>query len=352
MADTIQFRRGTTVQNAAHIGSAGEITVDTDKQAAVVHSGAGAGTQTTMITEEQASDIISELAVPGDNLLINGGFDIWQRGESGSIETGLGEYYQCDRTSFKVLSGEKARNWKSNNVLPDGNSVSALRWTGYDAPTQLDQRFKQEYSSFKGLFGKELTLSFYYRTNEDTPTDLSLLINVVPDGTTVDGALVAGILTPVGVDVVNKYSFTFTMPAQPTLAETADGYVLLRFLSNSNIAASKSVFISQLKLELGSVATPYQARPIGEELALCQRYYETGRAFLRLYSDSGRKLINVPYIVTKRSVPAVTRVDLAYSSSEAGTVISTVTNVSDFVLENDTGATAIGGSWTADAEIY
>tara|TARA_R110000851_G_scaffold34889_1_gene92335 strand:- start:5171 stop:5605 length:435 start_codon:yes stop_codon:yes gene_type:complete len=29
-----------------------------------------------------------------------------------------------------------------------------------------------------------------------------------------------------------------------------------------------------LKLEVGLVATPYQAMPFGEELALCQRYYE------------------------------------------------------------------------------
>ena len=30
---------------------------------------------------------------------------------------------------------------------------------------------------------------------------------------------------------------------------------------------------SKIKLEYGNTATPYQARPIGEELALCQRYY-------------------------------------------------------------------------------
>lgn len=32
--------------------------------------------------------------------------------------------------------------------------------------------------------------------------------------------------------------------------------------------------VTMVKLELGSVATPYQARPIGEELALCQRYFK------------------------------------------------------------------------------
>lgn len=43
MAKTIQFKRGTTTQTNAYTGALGEITIDTDKDVPVVHTGAQAG---------------------------------------------------------------------------------------------------------------------------------------------------------------------------------------------------------------------------------------------------------------------------------------------------------------------
>jgi hypothetical protein len=43
---------------------------------------------------------------------------------------------------------------------------------------------------------------------------------------------------------------------------------------NACDSASNDFKLSQVKLEKGTVATPFVARPFSEELALCQRYYE------------------------------------------------------------------------------
>ena len=43
MPTTLQFRRGTTAQNNAFTGSAGEISYDTDKNVLVAHDGTTAG---------------------------------------------------------------------------------------------------------------------------------------------------------------------------------------------------------------------------------------------------------------------------------------------------------------------
>lgn len=43
MAIQVQFRRGTTSQHSTFTGAAGEITVDTDKETAVIHDGSTAG---------------------------------------------------------------------------------------------------------------------------------------------------------------------------------------------------------------------------------------------------------------------------------------------------------------------
>jgi hypothetical protein len=44
--------------------------------------------------------------------------------------------------------------------------------------------------------------------------------------------------------------------------------------SNTTITAGDYVEATMIQLELGNVATPFEHRSYGEELALCQRYYE------------------------------------------------------------------------------
>jgi len=43
MTTQVQFRRGTTIQHQTFTGAEGEITVDTDKNTAIVHDGQKAG---------------------------------------------------------------------------------------------------------------------------------------------------------------------------------------------------------------------------------------------------------------------------------------------------------------------
>jgi hypothetical protein len=62
----------------------------------------------------------------------------------------------------------------------------------------------------------------------------------------------------------------------PTYTEKTDGTDKLEInvgVANST-AAGKSVYIDDVQLEVGSVATDFEHRSYGEELALCQRYFE------------------------------------------------------------------------------
>jgi len=66
----------------------------------------------------------------------------------------------------------------------------------------------------------------------------------------------------------NSYSATFTVPSAATTGIEISFY-------NTNISIDATTLrISNVQLELGSVATPFEQRPIGTELALCQRYYQ------------------------------------------------------------------------------
>jgi hypothetical protein len=69
-------------------------------------------------------------------------------------------------------------------------------------------------------------------------------------------------------------------------------------------------YITGVQLEAGSVATPFERRPYGTELALCQRYYEayvnTPYTATRPSSTSGNGFYTVSYYVPKRATPTAT----------------------------------------------
>jgi hypothetical protein len=93
-------------------------------------------------------------------------------------------------------------------------------------------------------------------------------------------------------------------------------------------------YITGVQLEVGSVATPFERRPFGMELALCQRYYaksyeigtapgtdtQTGLIAMRNWDTSSRNDIDIPIIwpVNMRAVPTFT----AYSKSGSSGYIS------------------------------
>lgn len=65
--------------------------------------------------------------------------------------------------------------------------------------------------------------------------------------------------------------------------------------------------LTGVQLEEGPFATPFEQRSFGTELALCQRYYESGREYTsRIGIDTYTNEFFVPYKVTKRVAPTLT----------------------------------------------
>ena len=91
---------------------------------------------------------------------------------------------------------------------------------------------------------------------------------------------------------------------------------------NLATVANSTFYLTGVQLEQGSVATPFEQRPIGTELALCQRYYEksfplTTTPANGLYSVSTTGTVTysdywvlamgwIPFSVEKRIVPNMT----------------------------------------------
>jgi hypothetical protein len=103
-------------------------------------------------------------------------------------------------------------------------------------------------------------------------------------------------------------------------------------------------YITGVQLEKGSTATSFDYRPYGQELQLCQRYYEfsgTANKHGMLY-DGSLYLGQVFFHVTKRTSPTVT--------STGGTGAINTICVDDFNFTKTNAGCFISG-WTASAEL-
>lgn len=178
------------------------------------------------------------------NLLINGGFTVWQRGESFTVRTS--RIYTADRWYCVKLAGgaESATVSRTEDgMLVSGATVSIA--------------YMLEPQDVAMLAGKQLTLSIGVKNS--------------------DGSM--------------KY---IARPAEVTGA----------MVSLGGFTAGQTVCWA--KLEMGEEATPFVLRSYGEELLACMRYYQkTGTVFCPGYITVGGAGFTYMPPVSMRSVPTI-----------------------------------------------
>ena len=146
----------------------------------------------------------------------------------------------------------------------------------------------------------------------------------------------------------------------------------LSVVIDNNKESLTPIEIEWIKLEIGDHPTQFVPRSYGEELALCQRYYECSTHHTRglIGSDLLRLSIDVQYKQTKRINPSIKIYGL---NNEEGMIKGKIENEMNFPIQvyyNDiygfgcidvmdkkgqsfvTGETFEIYGWEADAEIY
>ena len=205
------------------------------------------------------------------NLLINGDFRVNQRGQSSYTGTG----YTVDRW----------RNASFNNLTVTP-LVSGLRLENtVDTGTGYILSYKFEDKDYLKLQGKTITISIKVSKNTGSHIYLRLLANGETVGDTNN------------TNNTGIFSKTITLPNSLNSLE-------FRIRKSSG---ELNCEIEYVKLELGSVATAYSPRPYAEELAMCQRYYQTIEnqvARASIYNNAGINFY-VPLPVTLRTVPTL-----------------------------------------------
>ena len=192
-----------------------------------------------------AEEKVSTLSNP--NLLINGGFAVWQRGESFTFtRTGYGAGgYTADRWRVWANADGTGGNITVTKV-DDGMHVES------DGAAYMVYRFEAE--DLARLNGKSLTLSY-----------------------SINGVVTRRTLTQI------------------------ENVITITLLSSAG-----TVTINWVKLEIGEEATPYVPKGYGEELLACMRYYQvTGAAFCAGYITAQTASFTYTMPTPMRTTPTI-----------------------------------------------
>lgn len=257
------------------------------------------------LTNSSASSIYQTLTGNNNsyrNKLINGDFNIWQRGTSftqTTLGTGSAASYSADR-------------WQTHRA---GDPIQVTRQTSGLTGFQYCARIQRTASNSKAtgvilsqvietansipLAGQTFTLSFYARSGANFSSASNALIANIITGTGTDQSGYDSVIPGTGgftgtVRTALNQTFNITTSwvrytATATFnADTNEIAVRFYYIPSGTAGADDWFEITGIQLELGSTATPYETISISDELAQCERY-------LQVWKDDNKALYSGHY---------------------------------------------------------
>ena len=118
-------------------------------------------------------------------------------------------------------------------------------------------------------------------------------------------------------------------------------------LPNIPIAATK------IQLEEGSIATPFEQRPIGLEMSLCQRYYQIIKFIVSSYASAVQDYYSIQNFPTQmRAAPNITKTSGSFTNcTEPGSPIVTEYSYSAYARASAAGVIYAGYTVLAEKEL-
>jgi hypothetical protein len=317
---------------------------------------------TSLIRSDTPQEAFNIIGAGRKNLLINGDFKISQRGDYSSAIAASHSTYYLDRWKTDI-SGPSATIQRQTVTLPDKTQTYSAKLAATSTVTSGYLQLQQFIEVFPYMQGRTVTFSAWVRSNKKVRLRMENTLTNYDSLTEHDGN--------------GQWQF---------LSQTlilGSGFTSLRFgvimwnSSGANTGAVNNAYITSgdylefanYQVEFGPVATPFEYRSIGEELVLCQRYYEksydidiapgsniatNGRSavyFSGTSDTAGNMITHVSFNVLKRGTPTIT----FYRNNGTVTMTTTQHGNRGFCPYANVGGNNISasfnGSWTASAEI-
>jgi len=337
-----------------------------------------------MLRAETPQEQFNLIGAGRRNLLINGDFQVSQRGDYTTAGTAPNAYvldrWLVDRNGTATVQHTSGHDIPGSPAICKAvKLVQTVTGTNYLGVRQKIENPGQ-------YIGRTFTYSAWIKSN--TP---NARIECYIPGTTPNMYFGP---SHSGNGKWEYLSFTFTLNTGTPTAFHADVFIDNGAYSNVTLTAGEYVEATMLQLELGKVATSFEHRSYGEELALCMRYFEhcngngsvpvngsstttygagcVGLAPVLLWHNAsfqGRPKVN--FIAPKRVPPTVTRIGNSsgqFGYMTTGTAapngintilfssaigIASITTTGFHINNQLTGLPiwGVGGGWIASAEL-
>jgi hypothetical protein len=298
------------------------------------------------------------------NAIINGNFDIWQRGTSftGS-EYGADRWRHTRAGTTHTVSRQPFTLGQTD--VPNEPKYFCRTIVSSVAGTSNTAILEQRIESVASFAGQQLTVSFWAKADGSKPiaVELSQVFGT--------GGSPSASVSNIGTTKITlstswqKITVTASMPSISGKTLGSDNNDHLRILiwfdagsdfngRTDTLGQQSGTFdIAQVQVEPGSVATPFERRPIGTELALCQRYFEVASNIaLRLCANAASS-----YVATNASANYFTKTEMRANPNVGNVSWNGVTSESIIsatkmirFLATATSAAFVAGGFTLDAE--
>jgi hypothetical protein len=310
------------------------------------------------------------------NKIINGDMRIDQRNAGASV-TGNNAVYTIDRWVIAASQNSKLTvQQNAGSVTPPAGFVNYLGITSssaYAVPAgelfnvcQFIEGFNTADLAWGTANARSVVLSFWVRSSL-TGTFGGALTNNAQDrsypfsysissANTWEQKTIAVAGDTTGTWLTNNSSgikLWFGLGVGSTNSGTAGAWAAAQYLSATGATSvvgtnGATFYITGVQLEAGSVATPFEHRSYGQELSLCERYYQLARSGVGAGNTSTGVGMNAVLRTTMRAAPsqALTGAievsdgvnDQTQSSASITGLVGTVDAVI-FILGNFTGIT-------------
>ena len=250
------------------------------------------------------------------NKIINGDMRIDQRyGGASTTFTTSAWAYCLDRWRCYTISGVAGSANISQVTTDDlGETFNYLRFNQTVATTVGSPYISQPIENIRIFNGNTVTLSFKARTASGTASVTSGFgKHYGSGGSTVEySAQKSHPLT------TSWQTFTQTETLTTNAGKTIGAGSHLEVYFAFPALTTFDIHITDIQLEEGSVATPFERRPLGLELALCQRYYQNVSEAFDVYtswgSSGGYGAMVYSHKVSMRTAPTLNVISISGGS--------------------------------------
>lgn len=291
------------------------------------------------------------------NAIINGNFDVWQRGVS---QTSSG-YGSDDRWLNENVGSTKVHTRQAfspgqTDVLGNPRYYSRTVVTSVAGASNNCAK-RQAIEGVRSFSGETVTLTFYAKADGVKNIATEFLQNFGTGGSPSAVVNTIGVTTHALTTSWQKFTTTFTVPSisGKTLGTNNDDFLRLSFWfdagsgfdgrTNSLGQQSGTFEIARVQLESGPFATAFEERAMPEEIDLCQRYCSKSYPLNDVPGTvtSAGKILEINTRNAANSVPGV-RYPTRMRANPAITVYSVTTGTAGQVSnDGDKAASGAGG---------